>query len=101
MAKRKRQMITPENDDESLVDEGRPSRSQKKRDARATEPLALRLVKLSPGRLKGLDLDPQLHDAVLACQRLGRGARQRQIKRIMSLLHHEDWSTIEQSLSQS
>ena len=77
-----------------------PSRSQKKREAKAVVPLAVQLVGLTPQTLKSLALEPDLYDDIVECQRLKRAARQRQLKRIAAGLRNQDWRAIQDALTQ-
>jgi hypothetical protein len=60
-----------------------PSKSQRKRDARAVQALGEQLVALSAAQLARLDLPEALHEAVVAGQRMrSHGARRRQMQYI-------------------
>jgi ribosome-associated protein len=60
-----------------------PSKSQRKRDARAFQALGVQLVALSAVQLTRLDLPETLHEAVVAAQRMrAHGARTRQMQYI-------------------
>lgn len=67
-----------------------PSRSQKKRDARAVADLGAVLVGLKRAQLDKVPLEEDLRDAVLACQTMKRGAYARQLRFIAQQLNGSD-----------
>ena len=85
--------------DEQLVADIKPSRSQVKRDAKAASALALRLVNAKAAKLQSLKLETHLMNEIVECQKLKRTAHQRQLKYIAGLLRQEDWRAIEQELA--
>jgi ribosome-associated protein len=77
-----------------------PSRSQKKRDARAVTELGERLVNLSPAALDRLPIDDELRAALDVGQRVQRAARARQLRRIGKLLRDRDHHAISVALNE-
>jgi ribosome-associated protein len=76
-------------DEEGLEPEG-PSKSDRKREHKALQLLARRLLELPVGKIAGLGLEDELAEAV----RVGRGikassARQRQIRHVANLLDED------------
>ncbi len=67
-----------------------PSRSQKKRDARAITALGERLTALSAAALEQLPLDDELREALNLARGMKRAARARHIRRIGALLRERD-----------
>lgn len=68
----------------------RPSRSQKKREARAVFDLGEVLVKLRPALIRRMPLEDEVREAVLIGQSLTKNARARQLRRIAKLLRAVD-----------
>lgn len=77
-----------------------PSRSQKKRDARAVSDIGEALARLSAASLKRLPLDEELRAAVLACRAMQRGARARQLRLLGKLLRARDHAAIARELAE-
>jgi len=67
-----------------------PSRSQKKRDARAVHDLGVLMSKLPPAALRALPLDEEILEALLLSKSLKRTALARQMRRIAKLLRGLD-----------
>ena len=61
-------------------DERAPSKSQRKRDARALQSLAEELIRLSAPQLEAVPLPDDIRDAVRGAGTLKRGAYQRQVR---------------------
>ena len=79
-------MILADEDDDQLE----PSKSQRKRDARALQSLAAELVRLSASQLESVPLPEDIRDAVQGAGALKRGAYQRQIRYLGRLLRDTD-----------
>src|SRR2546428_8275818 len=68
-----------------------PSKSQRKRDAQALQALGVQLVALSAAQLARLELPEDLHEAVVAAQRMrAHGARTRQMQYIGKVMRQLD-----------
>ena len=76
----------------------RPNKSQQKREIKALNELGQDLIKLTPSSLSKVPLSASLLDAVQEAKRLSKGALQRQLRRIASLLLHEDVDAIKLEL---
>ncbi len=77
-----------------------PSRSQKKRDARAVGDVGAELVRLSAATLKRLPLDDELREAVEACRGMQRAALARQLRFVGKLLRSRDHAAIAQAVAE-
>jgi ribosome-associated protein len=80
------------------------SRTDQKRANRAKEEALTRLCddlsRLGEAKLPELELSEEIHDAVLTLQRITSApARNRQLRRLRSLIRDEDFATIEARLS--
>lgn len=73
----------------------RPNKSQLKREIRVLNDLGKELIKLSDSALKKVPLSDTMRDAIIEGRRLSRGALQRQLRRIASLMQHEDSEAIQ------
>jgi ribosome-associated protein len=72
-----------------------PSKSQRKRDAHASQAIGAQLVALSTTQLTRLDLPEALHEAVVAAQRMrAHSARKRQLQYIGKLMRQLDPSML-------
>ena len=72
-----------------------PSKSQRKRDARALQTLGVQLVALSAAQLVRLDLPEALHEAVIAAQQMrSHGARTRQLQYIGKVMRQLEPSVL-------
>ena len=90
-----REMFPPEDDAEDppldVFDvEGRRSHREHKRQVEAFAGLAKELIELAPHKLTQLDLDPELHDAIVGCREMRKGARIREQRRISTMLRRLD-----------
>jgi len=86
-------------DEDELIDNRPPSKSQRKRDMHAQFDLGKVLVDLPTSQLKKLALDENLYDAVDACKNIHKhGARKRQHKLISKLLSDADTTAIQQAV---
>ncbi len=85
-------------DDSGEPQRTRPSRSQKKREARVVFDLGEVLVKLRPAALKLLPLDDELREAVVFGQTLTKNARARHLRRIAKLLRSSDTQALTEAL---
>ncbi len=73
----------------------RPNKTQNKREMRALNDLGKQLVALPDSALGKIDMGETLMAAVLEAKRLSRGALQRQLRRIATLLLKEDSQSID------
>jgi ribosome-associated protein len=64
-----------------------PSRSQKKRDARAVGDIGIVLTKLSTKQLSKIPLDDDLRESILSCKDMSKGALARQTRYIAQQLN--------------
>ncbi len=72
----------------------RPNKSQLKRDMRAVNELAQQLIDLPNSALAKIPLSATAREAIAEGKRLTRGALQRQLRRITTLLSREDTEAI-------
>ena len=79
--------------------EERKSRSQIKREYGELKDLGKQLVGLSRGQLQVIPLSQGAREAVLAAKRMTRGALQRQLRHLSSLMAEEDVASIRDALS--
>jgi len=77
-----------------------PSRSQKKRDARAAGDIGAELVRLSAATLARLPLDEELREAVAACQGMRKNALARQLRFLGKLLRSRDHAAIARAVAE-
>lgn len=83
-------------DEDDLIDNRPPSKSQRKRDMHAQFDLGKVLVDLPTSQLKKLTLDESLYDAINTCKNIRQhGARKRQHKLISKLLSDADTAAIQ------
>ena len=75
--------------------EERKSRSQVKREFGELKDLGKQLVGLSRGQLQGIPLSQGMREAVLAARGMARGALQRQLRHVSSLMAEEDVASIQ------
>lgn len=88
------------DDTERDGDEGRPSRSQQRREALATLDLAGQLVALSPTRLDKLDLPDDVRMEIDHVRRItAHGARKRQLAYLAKLMRRHDDSVFDAALA--
>ncbi len=76
----------------------RPNKTQLKREIKVLNDLGKELIALPPSALKKVPLSEQMREAVEDGKRFSRGALQRQLRRIASLMQHEDIEAIQQEL---
>lgn len=76
-----------------------PSKSQRKRDARALQDLGAELLAQRADFIRGLALPAELEQALLEGQKMDRGARKRQIKFIGRLLRDIDVTSVQAALA--
>jgi len=87
------------SDDEQLIDDRPPSKSQRKRDMHAQFDLGKVLVDLPNNQLKKLALNESLYDAIDTCKNIRQhGARKRQHKLISKLLSAADTDAIKRAV---
>ena len=77
----------------------RPNKTQLKREIKMLNGLGKELIALPPSSLKKVPLTDQMRQAIEDGQRFSRGALQRQLRRIASLMQHEDIDAIQQELT--
>jgi len=83
-------------DEDELIDNRPPSKSQRKRDMHAQFDLGKVLVDLPTSQLKKLSLDESLYEAIDTCKNIRQhGARKRQYKLISKLLSDADTTAIQ------
>ena len=76
-----------------------PSKSQRKRDAKALQTLGAELVELSPSQLDQLQLSAELRDAIDLARRIReKSGRKRQLLYIGKLLRHVDAEPLQRQL---
>ncbi len=84
------------DDIEHEGDEGRPSRSQRRREALATLDLAEQLAALPPARLDRLDLPDEVRAEIDEVRRIrAHGARKRQMAHLAKLMRRHDPAVFE------
>jgi ribosome-associated protein len=77
----------------------KPSRTQKKKRAEALQKTGTQLLSLSEDQLRGLQLPPELIDAIMDARKMSsRGALRRQLQYIGSLMRQIDAVRLEQDL---
>jgi len=81
-------------------DRAGPSRSQKKREARAAGDLGVELVRLSAATLARLPLDDELREAVATCRGMRRNALARQLRFLGKLLRSRDHAAIARAVAE-
>jgi len=87
------------SDEDDLIDNRPPSKSQRKRDMHAQFDLGKVLVELPTSQLKKLSLDESLYDAIDICKTIRQhGARKRQHKLISKLLSDADTAAIQDAV---
>ena len=77
----------------------RPNKTQLKREIKILNDLGKELIALPEGALKKVPLSDQMREAIKDGKRFTRGALQRQLRRIVSLMQHEDVEAIQQELA--
>jgi len=77
----------------------RPNKSQIKREIKVLNQLGKELIALDEGSLKKIPLSDTMHRAISDGQRFSRGALQRQLRRIASLMQDEDVDAIKFELA--
>lgn len=65
------------------------SKSEKKRQFKQTEQVAMELVELSSGELKSLDCSEELKKEIIAARGLKGGSRKRQVKYVAKVMRQE------------
>lgn len=82
-----------------MEDELQVSKTQRKREVQALQDLGEELVALSADKLAGLELPPQLRDAVLEAKRISKfGALRRQMQYLGRLMREADADAIRSQL---
>jgi len=77
----------------------RPNKTQLKREVKQLNDLGKELIALPPSSLKKVPLSEQMLEAIEDGRRFSRGALQRQLRRIASMMQHEDVEAIQQELT--
>ena len=81
------------------LENGPPSKSQRKRDMDALQEIGAALVELNDAQLAAVDLPENLRDAVLECRRMNKfEARRRQLQYIGKLMRLVDAAPIHEKL---
>lgn len=87
------------NEDNGLMEDRLPSKSQLKREATALQELGRQLLELSKERLQKISMSEKLREALLHGQRLSKNeARRRQLQYIGKLMRSEDTAPIRLAL---
>jgi len=77
--------------EQEMHEDGRPSKSQRKREMTALQDLGAELVELNDGQLAAADLPDNLHAAIVEAKRCRtHEARRRQLQYIGKLMRHVD-----------
>lgn len=77
----------------------RPNKTQLKREIKVLNDLAKELIALPDSALKKVPLSDIMREAVFDGKRFSRGALQRQLRRIVTLMRHEDLDAIQLELT--
>ena len=77
----------------------RPNKTQLKKEMRALNDLGKELIKLPESSLKNISLSDSILQAIADGRRFSRGALQRQLRRIATLLQNEDVAAINLELT--
>ncbi len=73
----------------------RPNKTELKREIKALNQLGRELIDMPASALKKVPLSENMHQAIKDGQRFQRGALQRQLRRIASMMAHEDIEAIQ------
>ena len=87
------EMFPPEEEDappDVFDQDVRRSHRQHKQQVEAFARLGKELVELAPHELSKLDLEPELHEAIVGCRDLRKTARVRELRRIATALRRVD-----------
>lgn len=76
----------------------RPNKTQIKKEIRVLNDLGKELIKMPDGAVKRVPLSDTMRSAIADGKRFSRGALQRQLRRIASLMQHEDVAAIESEI---
>ena len=77
----------------------RPNKEQIKREIKILNNLGKQLIALPEGSLKKIPISDVMREAIADGKRFKRGALQRQLRRIASLMQHEDIKQIQDELN--
>lgn len=77
----------------------RPNKTELKREVKILNDLAKELIALPDGSLKKVPLSDNMREAVKDGKRFSRGALQRQLRRMTSMMQHEDVNAIQLELT--
>ncbi len=77
----------------------RPNKTQLKREIKVLNSLGKELIAMPAASLKKVPLSDKMREAIDDGRRFSRGALQRQLRRIASLMQHEDVEAIQQELT--
>ena len=77
----------------------RPNKSQIKREIRELHNLGKQLIQLSDNQLKKMPLSQQMRGIIADAKRFTKGALQRQMRRMASLMKEEDVEAIQTELT--
>jgi ribosome-associated protein len=77
----------------------RPNKTELKREIKVLNQLGKELIEMPASALKKVPLTDQMRQAVKDGQRFQRGAYQRQLRRIASLMSHEDVEAIQSEIA--
>jgi ribosome-associated protein len=73
----------------------RPNKTQLKREIRVLNDLGKELIKLPDSAFKKIPMSEVMREAIIEARRLSKGALQRQLRRIASLMQREDSEAIQ------
>jgi len=91
---------TPATHFPRMIDQERPSKTQRKKQMNELQALGERLVTLNPDQLRSVGLPEDLHEAVLDAQRIpGRESRRRQMQYIGRLMRELDPEPIREKIA--
>jgi len=76
----------------------RPNKTELKREIKALNQLGKELVEMTDGAIKKVPLSDSMRKEIADAKRFSRGALQRQLRRIASMMKHEDIEAIELEL---
>jgi len=77
----------------------RPNKTQLKKEIRVLNELGRELINLADSALQKVPLSEEMREAINDGKRFNRGALQRQLRRIASLMQHEDIEAIQHELA--
>ena len=76
----------------------RPNKTELKREIKMLNQLGKELIGMTDGAIKKIPLSDNMQKAIADAKRFSRGALQRQLRRIASMMKHEDIDAIEREI---